>query len=327
MGFTRKQGWRGLASAAFAAAVLALTATASANAQSPGVRSAATGSSSVASNSVAASTKGGTMTVSTVTCNWTFNLDSVDNPSKRDHISIQVRCTGGFADKITVNVAYLDMNQKTLRTEAASDYLFASSATRSTSSANDNEKWVYACVQATKGASSHETCGMMALAFMPSRATQLVDANSRLCVGIAGGSSNLNAPVVQFKCISHEDQGWYLPWQAGSSVQNLKGTQGFIKNFGARNRCLGTASGMTGDSTKIVSKACNAQNRDEIWLPVSAARWGYPGFYVLENAKAGLGSCLGVPSGSTAGSVQLVLYHCNGHPDQMWGRGPEYTHS
>ncbi|WP_316784923.1 RICIN domain-containing protein [Streptomyces sasae] len=223
MGFTRKQGWRGLASAAFAAAVLALTATAPADTQSP----AAT-----------ASARGGTVAAGTVSCTFSISTDSVSGV--RNNFSIPVTCTGGFADSITVNVSYLDLDQKPVRTENARTYFATARATATTSSANDNEKWIYVCMQAVKG---------------------------------------------------------------------------------------GTAGGAIADSTRIVSRACNTPNRDEMWLPVSAAAWGYPGFYLLENAKAGLGSCLGVPASSRAGSVQLVLYHCNGHLDQMWGRGPEYTGS
>ncbi|MFJ9908106.1 RICIN domain-containing protein [Streptomyces sp. NPDC101152] len=310
MGFTRKQAWRGLASAAFAAAVLALTVTAPADAQS----SAAT-----------ASARGGTAAAGTVSCTFSISTDSVSGV--RNNFSIPVTCTRGLADSITVNVSYLDLDQKPVRTENARTCVATARATATASSWNDNEKWIYVCMQAIKGGKAHESCGTKAIASEPHRANQLVNGNSGLCVGIVGGNGQINASVVQFQCRSHEDQGWYMPWLPGSSVPNLKGELGLIKNFRARNRCLGTAAGATADSTKIVSRVCNAQNRDEMWLPVSAAAWGYPGFYVLENAKAGLGSCLGVPASSRAGSVQLVLYPCNGHLDQMWGRGPEHTGS
>jgi len=285
--------------------------TTSGNGTAPGEN----GSLSFGSNS-AATTRGDTTTVGTISCPWTINIDSVDNSTKRDYITIPVRCTAPV-DSITITVAYLDMDGNTLRTEAASSYAFTASADRSTSSANDNEKWIMACVQATKGASTHKTCERVALYTNINRAAQLINLNSGLCLGIAGGSGGIGAAVVQFTCRSHKDQGWTLPWKVGESLPNPAGTEGFIKNYGATNRCLGTLNGNTDDLTKVISRACNAGNLDEIWLPVSAAPWGYPGGYVLENSKTGLRSCLGVPLGSPFGSVQLVIYPCNGQPDQV----------
>jgi Ricin-type beta-trefoil lectin domain len=154
---------------------------------------------------------------------------------------------------------------------------------------------------------------------------QEVNDNSNLCMGIAGGSSANGAAVVQFACELHNDQAWKLPWAPGSSINNLTGWTGLVTNFGAANRCLGTLNGGTSNSTKVVSKACNTANTDEIWTTVNATNFGYAGGWVLENGKTGNQRCLGVPGGSTAGSVQLVIYDCNGHPDQVWWRGYEFT--
>jgi Ricin-type beta-trefoil lectin domain len=311
MRFTRKQGWRGIASTAFATAILSLTAMTPANAQTPSPASAA---------------KGGTTTVGTVTCNWTINIDQADVTTDRSDISIPVKCSG-VADSIDIDVSYLDLDQNTVRSESPITYLLTSSATGSTSSRNDSEKWVKVCVQAVKGASSHTTCAQTALAYSPNRSSQWLNGGSGLCMGVAGGSGAVGASVVQFKCLSHKDQGWHLPWKPGTSLRNLSGEEGFITNYGAAKRCLGTLNGATANLTPVILRACKAANTDQIWLPVSAAAWGHPGGWVLENSKAGLGSCLGVRSGSTAGSAPLVVYTCNGHPDQVWYYGPEYSGS
>jgi hypothetical protein len=161
-------------------------------------------------------------------------------------------------------------------------------------------------------------------------AWQWINANSQLCIGIRSGSGAIGAAVLQWGCNNNNDQGWEsFGWMAGSNPRDV-GTSihnaGLLVNFGANNRCLGTLNGETGNGTKIISKACNSSNTDELWRPVSAYWHGYgAGFgYVLENNKTAYQKCLGVPGSDRTQGVQLVLWDCNGHLDQVWHLGGEY---
>jgi hypothetical protein len=119
-----------------------------------------------------------------------------------------------------------------------------------------------------------------ALAITTGRGYQWINGKSGLCIGISADCSAKGVPIVQYGRNLHTDQGWDafgLPIYPDSAhpVTSVNKADLFV-NFGANNRRLGTLCGKTENGTKIVSKACNTANTDELRRPVSAYYYGYP---------------------------------------------------
>jgi len=142
---------------------------------------------------------------------------------------------------------------------------------------------------------------------------EAINQNSGLCMGVSGGSSAIGAAVVQFPCIGHGDQFWSLYPFPGSL-----GTYGLVYNASMNNRCLGLKNSGTGNGTLAVSVLCQSADWAQLWEQVEIPGLGY----VLVNYKSG--RCLGVP-GSSLLPIQLVLWDCNGHLDQIWYAGASKT--
>jgi len=255
-----------------------------------------------------------------VVCEWSYSID------RSLRVTISVTCDGRL-DQIAIDLSFLDLEGTSVRSEATRNFTAVASASASTHSSNKEEKQLAVCVSgrimSPGGASLDSSCGVIALPHVAMYPTRLRNSQSALCMGVRAGSGKPGAAVVQSRCTTDADQGWSLAYLAGEGLPYPRGTQGFIANYGANNRCLGTQGGKSDKLTPVVLAACQAANVDQLWLPVKV-QVGTVSGYALHNQKA-KGKCLSVPSDSPRGGGQLAISDCNGHDEQIWYRDVEFT--
>jgi len=124
---------------------------------------------------------------------------------------------------------------------------------------------------------------------------QLVNASSRLCLGILGASASQGAAAVQWPCNGSPDQRWNGTWFFGTLTDVNSG------------QCLGVLGASTTAGAAAVQWSCNT-SADQVWELDSSNR--------LQNSNDGM--CLGVLGASRAAGARVVQWACNGSPDQTW---------
>lgn len=89
-----------------------------------------------------------------------------------------------------------------------------------------------------------------------------------------------------------------------------------VLNYKA-NRCMSLDNGgSTANGTNIVIYNCNDSQEQTWYLTPSSAS---PGYGYIKNYKAGADKCMSVADGgSTAKGAEIILWTCNGGPEQRW---------
>jgi hypothetical protein len=142
---------------------------------------------------------------------------------------------------------------------------------------------------------------------------EIVNWNSGLCLGIAGGGVDVQA--VQFTCNGNPDQQWH--WGNPNSAfpawfQLVNGTNV------AGGVCLGVAGGSVNSDAAIVGWHCLGSNHpDQYWAPITTPNPVCDGATPIDNLNSNF--VVGVPGNSIANNTKLVQFtyqhQCN---NQYW---------
>ncbi|MFJ6984851.1 MULTISPECIES: RICIN domain-containing protein [unclassified Streptomyces] len=146
-----------------------------------------------------------------------------------------------------------------------------------------------------------------AAAALPTGWATVVNAGSGKCLDArAAGTANGTA-VQQYACNSSTAQQWSLTATSGGYVR--------INNRNDANQTVDVSNVSTADNAAVHLWAYGG-GANQQWLPVDEGGGAY--HFVNRNS----GKCLDVPSASTADSVQLVQYTCNGSAAQRFQVAP-----
>ncbi|MFG2854576.1 RICIN domain-containing protein [Streptomyces mirabilis] len=145
-----------------------------------------------------------------------------------------------------------------------------------------------------------------AAAAIPTGYTTVVNKGSGKCVDARSAASADGTAVQQYACNGSTAQNWQLVATSGGYYRvnsNLDATKAWD-----------VTDVSTADSAPVQLWTYSSGNNQQ-WLPVAEADGAY--HFVNRNS----GKCLDVPSASTADSVQLAQYTCNGTAAQSFTLG------
>lgn len=80
-------------------------------------------------------------------------------------------------------------------------------------------------------------------------------------------------------------------------------------------KCLAVSGGVMANGTPVIQWPCNG-NPDQSW-EVNDISQGNTDYQLFRSGK-NRAFCLAVPGSSTAPNTQLIIWNCNGNPDQYW---------
>lgn len=146
----------------------------------------------------------------------------------------------------------------------------------------------------------------VAAAAIPTGYTTVVNKGSGKCVDARSAASADGTAVQQYACNGSTAQNWQLVATSGGYYRvnsNLDATKAWD-----------VTDVSTADSAPVQLWTYSSGNNQQ-WLPVAEADGAY--HFVNRNS----GKCLDVPSASTADSVQLAQYTCNGTAAQSFTLG------
>lgn len=131
----------------------------------------------------------------------------------------------------------------------------------------------------------------------------IVNANSGLCLTIAGGGTDNNAEVVQFPCDDHPSRFWSFAAVNGTDIFHVKNVNSGL--------CLTVAGGGTVRNTTSVQYPCDND---------PSRRWRYArvddSTFQLVNVNSGL--CLTIAGGGTVRNTVAVQFPCDGDRSRDW---------
>lgn len=142
-----------------------------------------------------------------------------------------------------------------------------------------------------------------AAAALPTGFATVVNAGSGKCLDARSAATANGTAVQQYTCNSSTAQQWSLTTTSDGYVR--------INNGNNTNQVVDVSDVSTADNALVHLWAYGGGNNQQ-WLPVDEGAGNY--HFVNRNS----GKCLDVPSASTADSVQLVQYTCNGSAAQRF---------
>ncbi|WP_407675337.1 RICIN domain-containing protein [Peterkaempfera griseoplana] len=168
----------------------------------------------------------------------------------------------------------------------------------------------FALTVAFTGAAATLAAPSAGAATLPTGWTTVVAGNSGKCVDAAAASTADGTAVQQYTCNGTGAQLWQFQ-DAGNGYYR-------VNSQGDATRVWDVTDVSTADSAKIQLWAYGS-GANQQWQPVAEAGGTY--HFVNRNS----GKCLDVPSASTADSVQLQQYTCNGTAAQSFTLGAAAT--
>ena len=160
---------------------------------------------------------------------------------------------------------------------------------------------------ATQGSAS---AANTAAAAIPTGYTTVVNKGSGKCVDARSAASADGTAVQQYTCNGSTAQNWQLTATDGGYYRvnsNLNAAEAW------------DVTGVSTADSALVQLWTYSGGNNQQWLPVAEADGAY--HFVNRNS----GKCLDVPSASTADSVQLAQYTCNGTAAQSFTLGGATT--
>jgi cytolethal distending toxin subunit A len=131
----------------------------------------------------------------------------------------------------------------------------------------------------------------------------LVNANSGLCLTIAGGGTTNNDEVVQYLCDDHPSRFWTFSVVQGTGIIHVKNLNSGL--------CLTVAGGSTDRNVTSVQYPCDDH---------PSRRWRYTSVddktFRLVNVNSNL--CLTIAGGGSDTNARAVQFPCDGHPSRDW---------
>ncbi|BCJ52966.1 hypothetical protein Asp14428_44410 [Actinoplanes sp. NBRC 14428] len=137
----------------------------------------------------------------------------------------------------------------------------------------------------------------------PARWYTLTNRNSGKCVDARAAGTTSGTPIQQYACNTSNAQQYQFATVTGSYVR--------VNNRGNSAQALDVTNVSAADNAPIQTWAYSGGTNQQ-WQPVAEG----DGYYHLVNRNSG--KCLDVPAASTADSVQLVQYACNGTAAQSF---------
>jgi len=131
----------------------------------------------------------------------------------------------------------------------------------------------------------------------------VINKNSSKCVDARAAGTTSGTAIQQYTCNNSNAQQFQFQPTSGSYVR--------VNNRGNSAQALDVTNVSVADSAPIQTWAYSGGNNQQ-WTAVSEGG----GYYHLVNRNSG--KCLDVPAASTADSVQLVQYTCNGTAAQSY---------
>ncbi|MFJ8826722.1 RICIN domain-containing protein [Streptomyces sp. NPDC102467] len=153
---------------------------------------------------------------------------------------------------------------------------------------------------AAQGSASAQTTAAAAL---PTGYTTVVNKGSGKCVDARSAASADGTAVQQYACNGSIAQNWQLAATSGGYHR--------VNSSLDATKAWDVTDVSTADSATVQLWSYSSGNNQQ-WLPVAEADGAY--HFVNRNS----GKCLDVPSASTADSVQLAQYTCNGTAAQSF---------
>ncbi|BFU45535.1 RICIN domain-containing protein [Krasilnikovia sp. MM14-A1004] len=135
------------------------------------------------------------------------------------------------------------------------------------------------------------------------RVTTLTAQSSKLCLGVAGSSTEAGAHAIQWSCSGAADQDWRISERSSGRYE--------IRNDRS-NMCLAIAGGVKDDKAHILQWNCR-DNPDQYWQLTTNAD-GYTRLRNLFSDK-----CLAIEGNSMVNGGHLVQWPCrDANLDQNW---------
>ncbi|WP_240677485.1 RICIN domain-containing protein [Actinacidiphila soli] len=153
---------------------------------------------------------------------------------------------------------------------------------------------------------AHAPTATAAAAALPTGYTTVVNKGSGKCVDARSAATADGTAVQQYTCNGSTAQNWQLVATSGGYYR--------VNNNNDATKAWDVTGVSTADSATIQLWTYGGGNNQQ-WLPVVEADGAY--HFVNRNS----GKCLDVPSASTADSVQLGQYTCNGTAAQSFTLG------
>ncbi|MFJ5259757.1 RICIN domain-containing protein, partial [Streptomyces sp. NPDC088387] len=148
------------------------------------------------------------------------------------------------------------------------------------------------------------------IAALPTGASTVVNSGSGKCLDARSAATANGTVVQQYACNSSTAQQWTFTTTSDGYVR--------INNGNNANQVVDVSNVSTADNALVHLWAYGGGTNQQ-WLPVDEGGGAY--HFVNRNS----GKCLDVPSASTADSVQLVQYTCNGSAAQRFQVAPVTT--
>jgi len=142
-----------------------------------------------------------------------------------------------------------------------------------------------------------------ATAAAPAGRLAIVNANSGLCLTIAGGGRDLNAQAVQYTCDEDPSRSWSLAIVSGTDIVAITNLNSGL--------CLTVAGGSTGRNVAAVQYGCDGDPSRQ-WRLANANGSAFQ----LVNVHSGL--CLTIAGGGTERNTTAVQYPCDGDRSRDW---------
>jgi hypothetical protein len=135
------------------------------------------------------------------------------------------------------------------------------------------------------------------------RPVEIVNANSGLCLTIAGGVTAQNATAVQYTCDGDPSRSWTSTAVDGANIVQLANANSGL--------CLTIAGGVTARNATAVQYTCDT-DPSRRWRTIR----GNNGSYQIVNVNSGL--CLTIAGGATGQNLAAVQYPCDGDRSREW---------
>jgi cytolethal distending toxin subunit A len=135
------------------------------------------------------------------------------------------------------------------------------------------------------------------------RPVEIVNANSGLCLTIAGGDTAQNATAVQYTCDGDPSRSWTSSAADGANTVQLTNAKSGL--------CLTIAGGGAERNATAVQYTCDT-DPSRRWRTIR----GNNGSYQIVNVNSGL--CLTIAGGATGQNLAAVQYLCDGDRSRDW---------
>lgn len=128
-----------------------------------------------------------------------------------------------------------------------------------------------------------------------------------MCLGVAGGSDEEGAPLVQTECDQGDDQKFWMTPGGDDNYQMRPGHSGM---------CIEVEDGSDDDGAPVVQSECEEGDDQKFWMEPTDGHGGYYRIHPEHSDK-----CLEVDGDSDEDGAPVVQEECNGGERQRFSFG------